>query len=463
MKQFLKNTTAAVLITLIVGSGQVRASSVEAPTETVTVLAEYVEKISKVAYYIDTIAETANYIKSVGKEGINAAVDGLLSLVGGLTEDFQGMLHFSDASSFSQLLDTAEDALSGDMDALAVLGGEALSIGGDALLSSGDPLLMAIGGAASVAGDVTVHVASGGDTDLGTMTGVVAGSVIDSGITAATGGAGIEGGALGGSGIDSIVGDALGGSGIDSVVSNALGGSDLGSVAKDALGNVDVNSLAKNALGNVDAGALTGNALSTGSGSGKNTQQNYGKPQDSKDAAEQYIRTTFFYSMKEGDKYEGEELKQRDQALLEVLKNRKGYQLEILATNYATAVENRTKGHEESMKRYENVKQKADSAESSDDKKAAEALITQEETRQRINRLSLELAILERDAVEDMLKEPADILIARTVEQIKSETQTENETVDFEEQVVEAKDDGTDDTTSDSSKNPYQAKKGGQS
>ena len=103
--------------------------------------------------------------------------------------------------------------------------------------------------------------------------------------------------------------------------------------------------------------------------------------------------------------------------------------MEVISTAYATAVENRTSVYEEALERYNQIKSQASSADTVDAKKAVETLIVQEETRQRINRLSLELSILEQDIIADLFEEPENILIARTVEQIQHETRKEIQNV----------------------------------
>ena len=160
-------------------------------------------------------------------------------------------------------------------------------------------------------------------------------------------------------------------------------------------------------------------------------QTSYGAPQDNKTAANAYVKKMFFYSTKEGDMYEGKPLSETTQADEAVKKNRNKYRAEVISTAYATALENRKSGFEASLKRYEAIKQKAASAASEDDKRAVGALITQEETRQRIARLALDLAVLEQDVVNDLLAQPTNILIARTVEQINEETEKQNKDVNF--------------------------------
>ena len=238
--------------------------------------------------------------------------------------------------------------------------------------------------------------------------------------------------------------DALSGN-FDSITGGSLNNLDLGGKANKLLGNVDADALAKDVLnlggaGNGSGGAAAGNTPQNVSGSSNSNsayarvgkvQGSYGAPQESKQAAEQYIRKMFFYSTKDGDKYDGEELTEADKALEAVKENRKGYLLEVISTAYATAVENRTSVYEDALKRYNDIKKEASSADTVDAKKAAETLIVQEETRQRINRLSLELSILEQDIIGDLFEEPENILIARTVEQIQTETGSEVQNVDF--------------------------------
>jgi hypothetical protein len=331
----------------------------------VGVLAMYVEKISKTALYIETIIESVTYVSSVGKNGLNAAVQGLLSMAANLSA-FQSVLHFSDAGQFGTLLGgiKAVDNL-GDISKL----GDVANIG-----------------AAGAVGDIL-----NGDIDAQTVGGVIGKTVAD----AATQAAGADGITAAVAGTGAQIAGAAVGKAIDDAEDEdaAEGGSTSTKVGKSAYDK----------MGTV--------------------KESYGQPQEKKEDAEKYIKSLYFYSVKEGDKYEGEELSETDVALEKVLENRKNYRKEVIAMSYGTAVENRTKVYEQSLERLEKIKQKAASAKTTDDKKAVEAMITQEEARQRMNRLSIDLAVLERDVVDDLLEEPTEIIIARTPEQVEMDTQ----------------------------------------
>ena len=152
-------------------------------------------------------------------------------------------------------------------------------------------------------------------------------------------------------------------------------------------------------------------------------KSNFGKPQKDKEAAERFIRKRYYYSAKEGDVYDGKPLTETDLANELVLKNRAGYFQEVLANSVATGLENLTTVKEDSYKKMKELAQKASSAESIDDKRAVEALIVQEEVRQRMLRLNLELAALEKDVVEEMQSTGTVYIIARTPTQIEQDTQ----------------------------------------
>ena len=351
MKEFLKNTTASLLISVTLGTGQAFAGSVEAPAETISVIGMYVQKIAKVGFYIDTIAEGVTYVSSVGKKGFNAAV-GALSAMGGNLSGFQNMLHFSDASAFNSLLNKAGDTITAATDKV------------DAVKENIDSVNKTIDTAKEQVENISVD-------------GIVDEITDKTGVQEAT---------------DQVK------QRLDAVVS---GGSDGNSSSASAYARV---------------GTMVGS---------------YGKPHDNKQAATNYIKKMFFYSTKEGDKYEGAPMSETSQANEAVFKNRNNYRNEIIATSYATAVENRKSGFENSKKRFEAIQAQAASAATEDAKRAVGALITQEEARQRVIRLSLDLAVLERDVVEDLIAQPTDILIARTPEQIKAETQAVTSQVDL--------------------------------
>ncbi len=163
----------------------------------------------------------------------------------------------------------------------------------------------------------------------------------------------------------------------------------------------------------------------------KTAQSAYGIPQENKEQAQKYVKNMLYYSTKEGDKYEGAVLTNTDMALKMVQKNRNAYYQEVMANAYGIAAENTTTVRDESAKRLQELQQKSSSAPTLDDKKAIEALIIQEEVRQRMYRLNLELAKLELDVLTDLQGSAHEYLIPRTVEQIKADTQKEMKNVDY--------------------------------
>ena len=150
-------------------------------------------------------------------------------------------------------------------------------------------------------------------------------------------------------------------------------------------------------------------------------ERNFGQAQKSKAAAENFIRSRYYYSTKDGDVYEGEVLNDTAGANALVLKNRAGYYQEALIMSTATALEGLTTVSEESMKRLQELQKKVDKAESVDDKRAVEALIVQEEIRQRMLRLGLDLTALEKDLIDELQTVETNYIIARTVDQIRQD------------------------------------------
>lgn len=152
-------------------------------------------------------------------------------------------------------------------------------------------------------------------------------------------------------------------------------------------------------------------------------KSNFGEPQPDKQTAQNFIRSRYFYSFKKGDTYDGTPLTDTSEANRLVRKNRTGYLQEILTIALATAYENSTTVNEESVKRLQNLQKQADKAETVDDKKAVEALIVQEETRQRMLNLNLQMLMLEKEIVDELQVLDAGYIIARTAEQVTADTE----------------------------------------
>ena len=151
-------------------------------------------------------------------------------------------------------------------------------------------------------------------------------------------------------------------------------------------------------------------------------KSNFGHPQSNKKAAEKFIRSRYYYSTKDGDTYMGNPLTDTDEANRLVQKNRIGYHQEIVTMALATAYEASSTVKDESVERMRVLKKKASTVKTLDDRKAVEALIVQEEVRQRMLRLNLEIALLEKEIVDQMLSVEPNYIIARTPEQITEDT-----------------------------------------
>lgn len=146
-----------------------------------------------------------------------------------------------------------------------------------------------------------------------------------------------------------------------------------------------------------------------------------GAPQDSIETAQKYVKDRFFYSTREGDKFEGEPLIETIDALKKVKSNRVGYFNEVVSEAYGKASEELTTGAERANKTLENLTQKATNAETYDDKKAVGVLLAKTSMQERTKRLSLDLALLELEAVAFLNEIPENYVIARTADEIDAE------------------------------------------
>ena len=151
----------------------------------------------------------------------------------------------------------------------------------------------------------------------------------------------------------------------------------------------------------------------------------YGAPQSSIEAAQAYVKSTFFYSIKEGDRFDGQPLPGNEAAKKQVVANRLGYYNEIISTSYGQALEASSAGYDEAVDRMEFLMGRLEAATTYDEKKAVEAAIVQNDIRERMKHLSLELSTLELESVAMLWKQPEEFLIARSPEQIMAESQAE--------------------------------------
>ena len=163
-----------------------------------------------------------------------------------------------------------------------------------------------------------------------------------------------------------------------------------------------------------------------------NPPVDYGKPQETIEKAQQYVKDTFFYSIREGDKYDGELIPDADTRHEEVQNRRRAYHQQVVADALAIAYESVEKKYDDSMKQLKQLHSDTTKAHTYDQKKAMEASITQEDNRELMNRLSLEFATLELEVVDELLRQPENYLIARSKEEIEKETDQLLEEADFE-------------------------------
>ncbi len=194
------------------------------------------------------------------------------------------------------------------------------------------------------------------------------------------------------------------------VISNELKG------LKDAAGKVvsdNANKLTNSMNDAAKEQALTQNG---------NPPVDYGKPQETIEKAQQYVKDTFFYSIREGDKYDGELIPDADTRHEEVQNRRRAYHQQVVADALAIAYESVEKKYDDSMKQLDKLLSDAKASETLDTKKATETAIVQADNRELMNKLSLEFAALELEVVDELLRQPENYLIARTTDEIEKET-----------------------------------------
>lgn len=194
------------------------------------------------------------------------------------------------------------------------------------------------------------------------------------------------------------------------VISNELKG------LKDAAGKVvsdNANKLTSSMNDAAKEQALTQNG---------NPPVDYGKPQETIEKAQQYVKDTFFYSIREGDKYDGELIPDADTRHEEVQNRRRAYHQQVVADALAIAYESVEKKYDDSMKQLDKLLSDAKASETLDTKKATETAIVQADNRELMNKLSLEFAALELEVVDELLRQPENYLIARTTDEIEKET-----------------------------------------
>ncbi len=154
---------------------------------------------------------------------------------------------------------------------------------------------------------------------------------------------------------------------------------------------------------------------------GSSKTESYGKPQESIEAAQKYVKNTFFYSTRKDDKVNGVPLTNTTEAMNTVKINRDKYYEEVVSFTYGQASEELTTGTDQAKATLNDLVTKAGSAQTYDEKKAVGVLIANASVQARIKRLSLDLALLELEAVALLKDLPENYIIARTPEEIDAE------------------------------------------
>lgn len=435
-------STFFVLLLLLAMSPARAGIPIEAPPVISLATTMNIEKAAKIVAYMQEIENTLNTIDSYGMADINAAMEQLEQYKGMLT-DFQDQLRIGSIQTALMQAALGGTIISQGigLGQLGDLKGQLNDLNGqlnNALNGQVNQLTGALEGA--VGGQVNqltgaLEGAVGGQ--LNNMTG----SVMDQ-VNKAAGSALSD---VAQDGVNKLK-DAAGNVVTDNVnkLKDAAGKvvSDNVNKLKDAAGNVvsdNVNKL-KDAAGNVIsdnvnklADAMSNATMEQDTAQNGNPPVDYGKPQETIEKAQQYVKDTFFYSIREGDKYDGELIPDADTRHEEVQNRRRAYHQQVVADALAIAYESVEKKYDDSMKQLKQLHSDTTKAHTYDQKKAMEASITQEDNRELMNRLSLEFATLELEVVDELLRQPENYLIARSKEEIEKETDQLLEEADFEE------------------------------
>ncbi|MBP5534086.1 MAG: hypothetical protein J6Y03_01090 [Alphaproteobacteria bacterium] len=354
----MKKTLLSLVLILSLGTQPVYAFEMDEKVQQTQFVSEYSNQVTSTALYLLTTTYTVYQTVSEGVLDMNSAMGFLASVAPNLSE-FQEKLNFSDASSFASLMGKSVGDFADD------IGMEDWKKGvGDSLNQLKNEADGAIQGAQNKADEAfrTVQDTANKATQ----------SIQDSANKA-----------------------------WDTVAETA------GNIKDGISDSVDSVS-SKNADSSADRVIIVKN--------------NFGAPQPNKQQAQRFIRSRYYYSTKDGDTYDGKPLLGTSEARKRVLKNRNGYYREVAAMALATAFEGETAVKEDSINRLKSLQSRIKQAETIDDKRALEALITQEKTRQRIIRLNFDIAQLEADIVEELQTIDAEYIIARTAEQVVADT-----------------------------------------
>ena len=363
MKKFLKYSSLGLILSALCFASPVSAS-VQSNTQFSLLLTVFIEKMEKIRAYLQETNETLDTINEFGELEVNAAHK-MLSLGRGLVSVFQGQLHFGDIARTAANIGMgmAHEEISGIIH-------DDLGISDTRIFTDTEGFM------GDLMNDVRHEVEAVARDAAGTAVGIVA----DQAQKAAA------------------------------------------AMAKTAIEKAQTYVTQKAAdLADARVGSAMQNLQSKVAGQ----PTIYGAPQSSIEAAQAYVKSTFFYSIKEGDRFDGQPLPGNEAAKKQVMANRLGYYNEIISTSYGQALEASSAGYDEAVDRMEFLMGRLEAATTYDDKKAVEASIVQNDIRERMKHLSLELSTLELEAVAMLWKQPEEFLIARSPEQIMAESQAE--------------------------------------
>ena len=363
MKKFLKYSSLGLILSALCFASPVSAS-VQSNTQFSLLLTVFIEKMEKIRAYLQETNETLDTINEFGELEVNAAHK-MLSLGRGLVSVFQGQLHFGDIARTAANIGMgmAHEEISGIIH-------DDLGISDTRIFTDTEGFM------GDLMNDVRHEVEAVARDAAGTAVGIVA----DQAQKAAA------------------------------------------AMAKTAIEKAQTYVTQKAAdLADARVGSAMQNLQSKVAGQ----PTIYGAPQSSIEAAQAYVKSTFFYSIKEGDRFDGQPLPGNEAAKKQVMANRLGYYNEIISYGNDDGGRGSFAGYDEAVGRMEFLMGRLEAATTYDDKKAVEASIVQNDIRERMKHLSLELSTLELEAVAMLWKQPEEFLIARSPEQIMAESQAE--------------------------------------
>lgn len=427
----MKKIVKAILLTLALQvfclSHAVVAGPVQSNTQFSMSISIFVEKMEKITAYANEIKETTQLINSVGELDMNAARE-LIAKGAGYMEAFQNSVYFGTVTdAFGKTMDKLgidARAVKANFDAARDLARDT----GASMKDTFSDIAVTVNETRDTIKDVREQVDSVRDTmqdardtiqdaqdtardvkDFTSTIGQTVQDVFDENKTYVQGG------------VNSATKQALSDTqqAVAGSVNNVLKGAE--NAQPNANGETNIVAAAGNTNTPTQQASIQQTTSSQAAQTPSQQKTMYGLPQQSIEDAQKYVKDTFFYSIKEGDKPDGAPLPNTTDAQKKVSANRLAYYEEVISSSYGQALEASSTTFEESKKRWEDLNKKLSSAKTYDDKKAVEVAITQNDIRERMQRLALELGALELEATTLLYREPEQYIIARSAEEIQAE------------------------------------------